>query len=99
MIEASPFTYYLHGKREWKNPERTTNFTIEAFLLEVKDDRAGIPEPGREPTWFSPEDARRALAQGRPVIYGDEFRRVIDLAIERIHEKQRGPAASAPARV
>ena len=38
----------------------------------------------RNPTWFSPEDARRRLAKGREVKYKHELEAVIDRALERI---------------
>ena len=39
----------------------------------------------RQPTWFSPEEARQALAKGREVKYAHELEAVIDRALERIH--------------
>jgi len=42
-------------------------------------------EPRRQPTWFSPEEARLRLAKGREVKYAHELEAVIDRALERIH--------------
>ena len=39
----------------------------------------------RNPTWFSPEEARRRLAKGREVKYAHELQAVVDRALERIH--------------
>jgi hypothetical protein len=38
----------------------------------------------RNPTWFSPEDAKRTLAKGREVKYAREFEAVIDRAMVEI---------------
>ena len=38
----------------------------------------------RNPTWFSVEEARRALAKGREAKYAAELRNVIDRAVEHL---------------
>ena len=44
----------------------------------------GSHEPERNPTWFSPEDARKILAKGREVKYAKEMQAVIDRAVEHL---------------
>lgn len=84
-IAPTPFTYYLHGKREWKSDDtKAVKFCVAAFLLEVLADKAAAPERGRHPTWMSPEEAKKSLTEDRSVIYQDEFRRVIDEAVGEI---------------
>ena len=84
-IDAQPFTYYLHAKRELKgSDERATRFCVAAFLLEVRAENAREPEHGRRPTWFAPQEAKRRLGEDRAVTYRDEFARVIDAALARI---------------
>ena len=39
---------------------------------------------GRNPTWFSPDEARKILAKGREVKYARELQAVIDRAMERL---------------
>ena len=57
---------------------------IKAFLLEVE--QAGTPlEPMRNPTWFTPEQARKILAKGREVKYARELQAVIDRAVVEIY--------------
>jgi hypothetical protein len=56
---------------------------IKAFLMEV-DLINGSHEPDRNPTWFSPDDARKILAKGREVKYAKEMQAVIDRAIEHL---------------
>jgi hypothetical protein len=38
----------------------------------------------RNPTWFSPEDAKKILAKGREVKYAQELQAVVDRAMEQI---------------
>ena len=38
----------------------------------------------RNPTWFSPNDARKTLAKGREVKYAREMQVVIDRALEHL---------------
>jgi hypothetical protein len=56
---------------------------VKAFLMEVEE---AVPshEPMRNPTWFSPEDARKTLAKGREVKYAREMQAVIDRALEHL---------------
>jgi hypothetical protein len=58
-------------------------FVIKAFLMEVEliD---GSHEPERNPTWFSPDDARKILAKGREVKYALELQAVVDRAVEHV---------------
>lgn len=84
-IEPQPFTHYLHAKRELKDSEdQAMKFCVAAFLMEVTVDNARMPERGRAPTWFSPNDAKRRLSEDRSVVYQNEFQRVIDAAIARL---------------
>jgi hypothetical protein len=56
---------------------------IKAFLMEV-DSINGSHEPERNPTWFTPDDAKKILAKGREVKYAKEMQTVVDRAIEHI---------------
>jgi len=61
----------------------TTNLIPSNHKLEVT--RTQPPhESMRNPTWFSVEDARGALAKGREVKYAAELRTVIDRAVEHL---------------
>src|ERR1700685_151790 len=58
---------------------------IKAYLCEVL--RLSPPqESKRDRTWFSSEEARRRLRQGRENADGAEFARVIDKAVARIQQ-------------
>jgi hypothetical protein len=70
---------------------------VKAFLLEVT--RTQPPhESMRNPTWFSVEDARRALAKGREAKYAAELRAVIDRAVEHLSAEGRMVPDYGPAR-
>ena len=80
-IEPRHFHMYVHSKGVfWKAPG-VQEFAIKAFLMEVI--HAGRPQEGmRNPTWFSPEEAKRILAKGREVKYARELQAVVDRAME-----------------
>ena len=91
-IEPRRFHLYIHSKGVfWKSPG-VQEFVVKAFLLEVEQD--GKPdEPMRNPTWCSPEEAKKVLAKGREIKYARELQAVIDRALEQI-----GVARAAAAR-
>ncbi len=80
-IESRHFHLYVHSKGVfWKLPG-IQEFVVKAFLLEVE--RTVTPEePLRNPTWFTPADAKKALAKGREVKYAAEVQAVVDRAVE-----------------
>jgi 8-oxo-dGTP pyrophosphatase MutT (NUDIX family) len=64
-------------------PNHFQEYVVKAFLLEVE--RVVTPhESGRNPTWFTPTEAKRALKGGREVKYANELQLVIDVALEKI---------------
>ena len=82
-VEAKHFHLYLHSKGVFWKPSGVREYVVKAFLLEV--DEAEVPhENGRNPTWFSPDDARNILAKGREVKYAKEIQALVDRALERI---------------
>jgi hypothetical protein len=50
----------------------------------------------RHPTWFSPDDAKRILAQGREVKYARELQAVVDRALEQISAAPLVPVRGSP---
>ncbi len=81
-VEREFFIAYLHEKRGVKRLKRE-NFAVHAYLMKVTDTEAP-PEDGRDPAWFAPNDAKRALAYGREPQYAQELQGVIDAAVDRI---------------
>lgn len=83
-IEPRHFHLYIHSKGVFWQPGGVQEFVVKAFLMEIHQLRKP-DEPRRQPTWFSPEEARLRLAKGREVKYAHELEAVIDRALERIH--------------
>ena len=83
QIESQHFHLYLHSKGVfWKAPG-VREFVVKAFLMEVDGIEPG-QEAERNPTWFSPAEARRILAKGREVKYAREMQTLIDRALEHL---------------
>jgi 8-oxo-dGTP pyrophosphatase MutT (NUDIX family) len=80
-IEPQHFHLYLQPKGDIQE------FVVKAFLLQVSHLQAP-QEQNRNPTWFSADDARSALAMGREAKYAAELRTVIDHAVERLSEER-----------
>jgi 8-oxo-dGTP pyrophosphatase MutT (NUDIX family) len=82
-IEPRHFHLYLYSKGVFWKPPGVREFVVKAFLLEVGE--SNFPhEADRNPTWFSPEEARKILAKGREVKYAREIQTVVDRALEHI---------------
>src|SRR3984893_7139282 len=82
-IEPRHFHLYIHSKGVFWQPGGVQEFVVKAFLMEIHEQRKP-DEPMRNPTWFSPEEARKRLTKGREVKYAHELEAVIDRALERI---------------
>jgi 8-oxo-dGTP pyrophosphatase MutT (NUDIX family) len=86
MEEASFARYTRRRRREARtavsrSPEKES--AVNAHLCEVL--RLVPPqELGRNPTWFSPEKAKRRLQEHRTPDFGSELARVVDRAVARI---------------
>src|SRR5580698_8502231 len=95
-IEPRHFHLYLHSKGVFWKPPGVREFVVKAFLMEVRQ-LAEPSEPMRNPTWFSPEEAKKILAKGREVKYAKEMQAVVDRAVEHIGAVARVPAFSPEA--
>ena len=94
-IEPAPFHLYLHSKGVFWQPGGVQEFVVKAFLMEIR--RTGEPhEDLRNPTWFSPSEARRVLGKRREVKYAAEAQAVIDRALERLQPQGATGKASEP---
>jgi 8-oxo-dGTP pyrophosphatase MutT (NUDIX family) len=80
-IASDPCAIYPHEKHT--RDGQCVELTVAAYLLEVESD-SDTPEPGREPTWFSPEQARQKLAENRPPRYQQAYARVLDEACRKL---------------
>ncbi len=82
-IEPRHFHLYIHSKGVFWKPPGVQEFVVKAFLMEVEETHE--PEENmRNPSWFSPEDAKKILAKGREVKYARELQAAVDRAVEQI---------------
>lgn len=88
-IEDAPFARYIRRKSGDSRADNAFEVTTHAYLCSVS--RLDVPqEPDRNPTWLSPEKAKRRLKEDRGSEFGTELSRVIDRAVFRIHQLHRG---------
>jgi len=93
-MEEIAFTRYIQRKRRNLRRAATTELAVSAHLCEVL--RLGSPqELDRNPTWFSPDKAKRRLREDRAPEYGAELARVIDRAVTRIQRLRSASAAES----
>jgi 8-oxo-dGTP pyrophosphatase MutT (NUDIX family) len=93
-IEEAALARYIRRKRDGTaNPASRSGekrVAVNAHLCEVL--RLSTPkESKRNRTWFSVDDARQNLREGRKIDDGDEFARVVDQAVARIHQLYGAP--------
>jgi hypothetical protein len=69
---------------------------VKAFLLEVTQTQPP-EEANRNPTWFSVDEARSALARGREKRHAAELLTVIDRAVQHLSSEGRIVSRSRPA--
>lgn len=88
-IETEPLAVFPHEKRA---PDgRRMELTVAAYLLHVESE-SDTPEQDRDPTWFSPEQAKQKLAEKRSPRYQQAYSTVIDEACRRLARQD--PAVS-----
>ena len=90
-IEPRHFHTYIHSKGVFWKPPGVQEFVVKAFLMEV-DEVGRPPEAERNPTWFSPGEARKILAKGREVKYARELETLVDRALQEIPATTRAAA-------
>jgi 8-oxo-dGTP pyrophosphatase MutT (NUDIX family) len=82
-IDEAHFGHYLDTKRTMGHDSPTREVRVAAFLLEVYSTE--IPqENGRNPSWFSPIQARKRLSEGRSAPYSKKIVEMIDLALHQL---------------
>ena len=75
----------MRCKRTTGRRAGTVEFIVHAHLCEVLW-LATPQEANRNPSWFSPEKAKRKLREDRKGMEGAEFARVVDRALMRIQQ-------------
>lgn len=79
-IDAAHFDWYLDTKRTFGDGFPSCEIQIAAYLLEVTSVTAP-EEADRNPTWFSPEEAKKRLSERRLPEYSNHLARIIDRAM------------------
>jgi 8-oxo-dGTP pyrophosphatase MutT (NUDIX family) len=87
-IEPEHFHLYLQPKGDSRLRNPIEEFVVKAFLLQVHHTQPP-QEQDRNPTWFSVDDARSALAMGREPKYAAELRTVVDRAVQRLSAEEK----------
>ncbi|HZQ69868.1 MAG TPA: NUDIX domain-containing protein [Terriglobales bacterium] len=94
-IEPRHFSLYLHSKGVFWKPPGVTEYMVAAFLMEVEQTGYSC-EPQRNPTWFSPAEAKDVLAKGREVKYARELHAVLEKALQHIRLQVNGASPGRP---
>jgi 8-oxo-dGTP pyrophosphatase MutT (NUDIX family) len=98
-IEEASFTRYFRSRGNARNSRkyREKEFAVGAHLCEVLRLRAP-KEASRHRTWFSVEETKQRLREGRKDSEGNEFVRVVGRAARRIRRLQKEAALVAERR-
>ena len=83
-IESQPLTTYPTEKR--KADGRSVELTVAAYLMQVQSEN-DTPEPGRDPTWFPPDQAKQKLAENRPPQYQQAHAQVVNEACKKLERQ------------
>jgi ADP-ribose pyrophosphatase YjhB (NUDIX family) len=96
-MEETSFTRFLYRKHDRKRggeQNASEGLAVSAHLCEVM--RLEAPEEAhRNPTWFSPEDAKRSLLEDHKSGSGADMARVVDRALRRIRRRLNETRASS----
>lgn len=95
-MEEASFAHYVRRRESCKKDSNTQVETTNAHLCEVL--WLGTPEEsGRNPSWFSPEKAKRRLREERSPDFAAELARVVDRAVVRIQRLRSSAGTAADA--
>jgi 8-oxo-dGTP pyrophosphatase MutT (NUDIX family) len=83
QIEPGHFGWYMDTKRALGHDNRTREILVAAYMLEV--DSTEVPEErDRNPTWFTPQEAKRKLSERRAPKYCSQLAALVDIAVKRL---------------
>ena len=89
-IQSGHFDSYLDTKRTFGDGFPICEIQIAAYLLEVGSLTAP-QEADRNPTWFSPEEAKKRLSERRLPKYSNHLARIIDRATGMVARQKADP--------
>jgi len=82
-IDEKHFGVYLDTKRTLGHDSCAREVRIAAYLFEVHS-TVTPDESGRNPSWFSPQEAKKQLAEGRSSRYSKRIVSIIDAAVGQV---------------
>jgi len=92
-IEETCLGHYMDLKRMLGHDNRSREILVAAYLLEVET--MSVPqEPRRNPTWFTPDEAKQRLTEQRAPKHSGEIARIVDAAEIMIQRSALGPPPS-----
>jgi 8-oxo-dGTP pyrophosphatase MutT (NUDIX family) len=81
QIESEPFAVFPTEKRT--SDGQSVELMVAAYLMQVESEN-DPPEPGRDPTWFPPDQAKQRLAENQRPQYQQAHARLVDEACKRL---------------
>jgi 8-oxo-dGTP pyrophosphatase MutT (NUDIX family) len=87
LIESAEFGWYIDTKRAPGQENGVREIVVAAYMLEVHT-TVTPEERDRNPTWFSPEEAKRKLVERRLPKYSARLAGLVDAALRRITQPQ-----------
>lgn len=86
-IEEAHFGWYIDTKRALGHDNQTREIVVAAYMFEVRSTVS--PEEGdRNPTWFTPQQAKKRLGERRAPKYSGQLATLVDAAVKRIAAAQ-----------
>ena len=82
-IESVHFGSYLDTKRIPGDDNRLREVMIAAYMMEVRT-RVVPEESDRNPTWFTPQEAKKKLGEQRASKYSIQLAALVETAVKRI---------------
>lgn len=82
-IEEAHFGSYLDTKRALGHENRTREVLVAAYMFEVSS-MERPEESDRNPTWFTPHEAKQKLGERRASKYSGQLENLVDEAVERV---------------
>ena len=86
-IEEIHFASYVDTKRALGHENRTREILVAAYMLEVRT-MVRPEESGRNPSWFTPQEAKKKLGERRASKYSGQLASLVDKAVERVSSER-----------
>ncbi len=83
QIDGQHFGFYLDTKRSIAHENKLREIIVASFLLEVRS-TARPEEADRNPTWFTPQQAKKRLQEARSAEYAGQICNIVDTAVQHV---------------